>query len=588
MLWRNVPSRRAIAATLSVCAIVFLIHVVTVGPSAPTQIQHRFPSSRRLAQPERQDAVKREFLHAWTGYRDHAWMADGLRPLSGGRKQQFCGWSATLVDALDSLIIMGLDDEFQEALNATLTVDFGGEDVVENCDVNLFESTIRYLGGLMAAYDLSNDERILPKLIELGDVLHSAFATPNGMPCTVCNLATTTTKEAAETAALADVGSLYLEFARLAQVTGDEKYMRTVDMLSGVFARSQNDSSIPGLWPETVNPRLVDGPQGYDFARRSSRYGLGAMSDSAYEYLVKTHLLIGHTRSVFGTMWHLASRQIKRYLLFRALIPGANETDVVFPGIASRSLTGPGGSRSPQTLLETRTEHLACFAGGMFAMASRIFNNPEDLYVGEQITNGCVWAYQNSPSGIMPETLTLLPCSINDGRQCDWDDSYWAAESRQSGAGSGTPEEDCIDAYGDCQPSSRFPPGFLQVKDPSYKLRPEAVESVFVMWRVTGDEYWREVGWDMFQSIIEHTRSPFGHAALFSTMEVYQRDTYERGLMVRKVLARQMDDMESFWFAETLKYFYLLFSDPSLISLDEWVLNTEAHPFRLTRGIRGF
>jgi len=126
------------------------------------------------------------------------------------------------------------------------------------------------------------------------------------------------------------------------------------------------------------------------------------------------------------------------------------------------------------------------------------------------------------------------------------------------------------------------------VKDPSYKLRPEAIESVFIMWRMTGDEYWREVGWEMFENIIEHTRSPFGHAALMSTMEVYQRDTYERGLMVRKVLARQMDDMESFWFAETLKYFYLLFSEPSLISLDEWVLNTEAHPFRLTEGIRGF
>jgi mannosyl-oligosaccharide alpha-1,2-mannosidase len=108
------------------------------------------------------------------------------------------------------------------------------------------------------------------------------------------------------------------------------------------------------------------------------------------------------------------------------------------------------------------------------------------------------------------------------------------------------------------------------------------------MWRMTGDEYWRDVGWTMFESIIKHTRSPFGHAALASTMEVRPRDTYEKGLMVRKVLAAQQDDMESFWFAETLKYFYLLFSDPGLISLDEWVFNTEAHPFRLTKGIRGF
>jgi len=42
----------------------------------------------------------------------------------------------------------------------------------------------------------------------------------------------------------------------------------------------------------------------------------------------------------------------------------------------------------------------------------------------------------------------------------------------------------------------------------------------------------------------------------------------------------QLDEMESFWLAETLKYFYLLFSTPDVISLDDWVLNTEAHPFR--------
>lgn len=45
----------------------------------------------------------------------------------------------------------------------------------------------------------------------------------------------------------------------------------------------------------------------------------------------------------------------------------------------------------------------------------------------------------------------------------------------------------------------------------------------------------------------------------------------------------QLDSMESFWLAETLKYFYLIFSPPDVINLDEWVLNTEAHPFRIPR-----
>ncbi|KIV79485.1 hypothetical protein PV11_07045 [Exophiala sideris] len=565
MSWSTTPTLRWLRPLLALF-VVFLLLQIFIPRSTYTRIQHNF-KGRSFAQPERQNAVKREFLHAWTGYQDHAWMADGLLPLSGGRKQQFCGWSATLVDALDTLIIMDLNDEFQDALNATLTIDF--LESIEGCEVNLFESTIRYLGGLMAAYELSNDARILPKLIELGDMLHTAFHTSNGLPCTHCKLLDKDLEiKPTENAILADVGSIYLEFARLSQITQDDKYIETVDHVSQVFAKTQNDSSIPGLWPEIISPAAIGGER-TDFARKSTRYALGALSDSAYEYLVKTHLLLGKTRDVYESMWKMASREIKRFLLFRAYIPGANETDIIFPGIASRV------SGTPEAMLETRTEHLACFAGGMFAMASRIFGNPEDFYIGEAITNGCVWAYQNSPTGIMPETFTLLPCTST--QQCEWSDSFWQEQSNRP--------EHCMN--GDCQ-QFKFPPGYLQVSDASYKLRPEAIESVFIMWRMTGDEYWRDVGWGMFESIIEHTRSAFGHAALLSAMEVFDRDAYEKGLMVRKVLARQTDDMESFWFAETLKYFYLLFSEPDLISLDDWVLNTEAHPFRLTEGIRGF
>ncbi|EXJ85889.1 hypothetical protein A1O1_06258 [Capronia coronata CBS 617.96] len=560
--------RKRVKIAIALFTLLVILSFLSTSPSKPTRIQHKFTRKAQI-QTARQNAVKREFLHAWTGYKDHAWMADGLMPLSGSRKQQFCGWSATLVDSLDTLYIMGLDDDFDEAVNATLTIDFTG--TAGDCDVNLFESTIRYLGGLMAAYDLSNDARLLPKLVELGDMLHSAFRTANGMPCTHCKLgAKRGVLMASNSAPLADVGSLYLEFARLSQITRDEKYMKTVDFLSNTFARAQDQSSIVGLWPEIVIPSATDGTDPM-FVKANFRYSLGALSDSAYEYLVKTHLLLGKTTKIYESMWKAASKQIKRHLLFRAFIPHADKTEVIFPGIVTRSRI------VNQTLLEPRTEHLACFSGGMFAMASRIFNEPDDFHIGEQITNGCVWAYRNSPTGIMPEAFTALPCSDNDGRQCDWNGSYWEQESRRPAH--------CQDA--DCD-QYRFPPGFLQVSDPSYKLRPEAIESVFVMWRMTGNEHWREVGWSMFESIIAHTRSAFGHAALLSTMETYDQDRYEKGLMVRKVLARRQDDMESFWFAETLKYFYLLFSEPNLISLDEWVLNTEAHPFRLTAGIRGF
>lgn len=88
---------------------------------------------------------------------------------------------------------------------------------------------------------------------------------------------------------------------------------------------------------------------------------------------------------------------------------------------------------------------------------------------------------------------------------------------------------------------------------------------------MTGNTYWREAGWTMFESIIEATRTPIAHAAIDHVMDASNPPI-------------QLDEVESFWFAETLKYFYLLFADSRLVGLDEWVLNTEAHPFRLRSG----
>ena len=524
-------------------------------------------TAQPLSQPERQQEVKRQFLHAWTAYEDHGWMSDSLLPLSGNRKNQCCGWSATLVDALDTLYIMGLDEEFKEALNATLSINFAHH--VQNCTVNLFESTIRYLGGMLAAYDLSQDPRIVPKLVELGDVLHSAFDTWNGMPCSLCHLASKSGGEAFapnNDVAMADVGSLYLEFGRLSQITGDQKYMNSVIFLTELFQRTQNDSSIPGLWPERVDSTSINGtdvvPAG--FATSSYAYSLGALSDSSYEYLLKGHMFMGALTDSYADMWHKAARQIRRFMLFRAYMPDSStnhtwttpttaQPDILFSGIATRF------PDAENVLLEPRTQHLACFAGGMFAMASRVFSEPSDLAIGEALTNGCVWASQTSPIGIMPETFTALPCDLDASEQCAWNQSYWD-------------EQRVLPSNylnNDCESSSHFPAGWLQVMDPRYLLRPEAIESVFIMYRVTGNAYWRDVGWDMFQTIIQHTRTPYGHAALHTVIAKVDAARYDRGKPVVKPVAAQMDDMESFWFAETLKYFYLLFSDPALLSLDD-------------------
>lgn len=95
--------------------------------------------------------------------------------------------------------------------------------------------------------------------------------------------------------------------------------------------------------------------------------------------------------------------------------------------------------------------------------------------------------------------------------------------------------------------------------------RPEAIESVWYMYRITGDPIWQEKGWKMWQAIIKATRTEYGASAVENVLST---------------TPKPVDEMESFWVAETLKYFYLLYSEPDVISLDDWVLNTEAHPFK--------
>ena len=85
------------------------------------------------------------------------------------------------------------------------------------------------------------------------------------------------------------------------------------------------------------------------------------------------------------------------------------------------------------------------------------------------------------------------------------------------------------------------------------------------MYRISGDAAWMDKGWRMWEAIMKATRTEVGHSAIDDVLD--EKPT-------------QLDEMESFWLAETLKYFYLLFTTPDVISLDDWVLNTEAHPFR--------
>jgi mannosyl-oligosaccharide alpha-1,2-mannosidase len=167
--------------------VVSLILLPTGSPAKITSIQHKFnPDSGATTEQERKkrrESVKETFTRALNGYRKHAWLEDELTPISGGSRNHFGGWAVTLVDTLDTLWIMDLKTEFEVAVDGVKDIDFT---TTQEDQINTFEMTIRYVGGLLAAYELSDGKYpvLLQKARELGDMLYAAFDTPNRMPIT--------------------------------------------------------------------------------------------------------------------------------------------------------------------------------------------------------------------------------------------------------------------------------------------------------------------------------------------------------------------------------------------------------------------
>ena len=161
-----------------------LIQLPTGRPKQIPTIQHKFKAQsgdEKRRNEERLETVRKAFLHSWKGYEEFAWGHDEISPVSQDYKDPFNGWAATLVDSLDTLWIMGLKEEFGRAINKVKEIDFHTS---PRKDIPLFETTIRYLGGLLGAYDVSESKYpvLLEKARELAEVLITAADTPNRMP----------------------------------------------------------------------------------------------------------------------------------------------------------------------------------------------------------------------------------------------------------------------------------------------------------------------------------------------------------------------------------------------------------------------
>jgi mannosyl-oligosaccharide alpha-1,2-mannosidase len=839
-----------------------IITLPTGKPEKVPKVQAEFKPESAEAKDKRLGRlakVKAEMTRAWSGYKEYAWLHDEIRPVTKSFRDPFCGWAATLVDGLDTLWIMGMKDEFEDAVEAIKTIDFTTS---ERAEIPVFETTIRYLGGLVAAYDVSGGKAggytvLLDKAVELAEILMGVFDTPNRMPVLYYGwkpASASRPKRASSYANLAELGSLSMEFTRLAQLTKEDKYYDAVARITDALYEWQNRGTVvPGIFDDRVDasgcnrtaeaelasqkaaelikqsdqdsdsssdkgfgdkttsgtgyrgpdhdldgsssaskesdlhdlkslpvPRVskraiqsddddedsdpadnlisptsvwdIDAlaqkeciPQGLTESPGMGSYAMGGGQDSTYEYFPKEYLLLAGLEPKLRTMYLKTVEGVKEHLLYRPMVP--DDRDLLFSANIKTRETFDEDAQ-----VDYEITHLTCFLGGMFGLGGMIFNQPVDVEIGKKLTDACIWAYEAMPSGIMPEGATAVPCE--NTKNCVWNETLWweyldpladmrdaqladyyarqdALESQQAqtlldgrlteeagekiasstgqdrsaknhiaGQGdagwgdskddstSSTPQKDKFhttssskwseDTYDDSTRSDedgntsdlrsgsltgkrdlgtdsepgtdstksqratpppaeknsdrsklssaafmdetptysnlddvldmngggsttqtkplphnvqvvggssfeptrplshkefvmnrleneKIPPGFASVNFRNYILRPEAIESVWYMWRITGDTYWQEKGWKMFEAIVRHTQTEAGASAIDNVMSSYPD---------------KEDSMESFWVGETLKYFYLLYSEPDVISLDEWVLNTEAHPFK--------
>ncbi|KAH9879836.1 hypothetical protein J1614_001860 [Plenodomus biglobosus] len=537
--WAKVPIKNRVSS---------YIPLPTTAPAKLPRIQYDFSKKEEDAAAKniretRKEEVRKQFWKCWSHYRAYGWMHDEIRPISGEVTDHFGGWAATLLDALDTLYIMGFEDEFLTALPDVEMIDFGYTDMDR---INVFETTIRHLGGLLSAYELSSDKRLLKKAKEVGEMLYRAFDTPNHMPITRWDFRAAgegKSQVADEQVLLAEIGSLTMEFTRLSQLTEDPKWYDAVTRVTRLLEEQQSKTKLPGMWPIVVNAKKADFTEDTGFT-------LSSMADSTYEYFGKMYALLAGQDAIYRKMYEKSMDTAAEKILFRPSIP--EDPDLLMSGFVRVE-----GSTE---FLDPQLQHLGCYTGGMYALGGKMFQKDEHVEIGRKLTDSCVWAYKASPAGIMPEVSHLLKCA--NTTSCSWSEEAWHEEivARTDG----TTEKDPLKNIANL----RLPNGFTAIDDRRYVLRPEAIESVFIMYRITGEQQWQAAAWDMWTAIQRSTDTDIGNSALADV----SADSPPR-----------LDSMESYWMGETLKYFYLIFSEPELISLDDWVFNTEAHPFRIPK-----
>ncbi|KAL5116855.1 hypothetical protein ACEQ8H_005207 [Pleosporales sp. CAS-2024a] len=487
----------------------------------------RAANRQYATQSHRARAVVDTFRLSWDGYYQYAFPNDELLPVTNGFGNSRNGWGASAVDALSTALVMGEKEIVNQIISHIPSINWSNTSM----HVSLFETTIRYLGGMLSGYDLlsgpladladskDNVAALLAQSIHLANNLSYAFETPTGIPWN--NLVLSNRSNDGSNNGLATVGTLILEWTRLADLSGNTSYAALVSQAESHLLDPQPKSAepFPGLLGMGIDPTtglFQDAVGGW----------IGG-ADSYYEYLIKMYVYDAARYAHLRDAWIVAADSTMRFLASHpAAAAAAHHPDLSFVATFNGTTT------------RNNSQHLACFDGGNFVLAGQVLAEQRYTDFGLQLVHGCHATYISTATRIGPEQFAWQHNATVPANQ--------SAYFNQTGT---------------------------YITDPSYNLRPEVMESFYYAYRATNDTKYQDWAWDAFVAINATTHVGSGYSSI-KDVNVVGGGGFT-------------NFQESFWFAEVLKYSYLIQTDgnePWQVGAggkDEWVFNTEAHPVRV-------
>ncbi|KAK4959838.1 hypothetical protein LTR10_002726 [Elasticomyces elasticus] len=458
---------------------------------------------------------------------------DTFHPVSNTCDDDFGGWGATAIDALSTAIMFQNEDAVRRILEFIATVDF--TKVTGGSSIQLFEVTIRHFGSILSAHDLLDGP--FAHLVQEKDLRESLY------------------RQMIELGNVLSCGyntpsGIPRNWVNPTLCTTDDAHSNTIAGAGSLILEFARLSDITGHRVYVEHARraeqyLID-PHPEKYVPWPGMLGTnvrvatgeliddkgswGSLADSFYEYLLKAYVYDSTAYAHYLERWKLAADSTIRY-------------------IASHPVGHPDWTFLPYWdghKLFNAMDSLSWFAGGNFIYGGMITGNQTLVDFGLTIADTGGAMYEMTTTGLGGE-FVVWTNDCNPGYLEDFRLEH-------------------------CNASNS-----VQTTGKEFKLRPEVIESWYYAYRATQNPKYREWAWSAFQAIERVCKTESGYSAISDV------DAVDGG--------KKLDQMESFVFAEVMKYIWLIHleddkaafhvMDSRTGSSNKWVYNTEAHPFRV-------